>query len=273
MFASHPSLINYEDGRDVSDHVHQIASEAGSIVPRCDFDYASLDPPAEHQIPLETVTAGFCEILAWITGANDFIGCGARAHSLATLLDPINSRHRNLSAIARASGVHRATLNKSLHNLLDSYSIGLSVGKLQGAREKYREAQLSAVARGTHSSRFTRKSTGASAPQPVVPAMKLTDKPKTLSKAIDALEESHAQIERLKQQLASRPSQVSGNTGARSSPTPQTAQTKTPAATPLKVTDLSNAEIAEAMDICNHKHDTETLAFLYRELNARRRPI
>jgi hypothetical protein len=199
---------------------------------------------------LTTIRTGFTEILAWITSAQDFTGAGARAHSLATVLNPIDSRFRNLSAISRASGVHRATLNKSLHNLLDTHGVQLCVGKLQGSREKYRAAQLAAVAAGTHASNFTRKNHRAAAPETEKPMN--ADQPKTLDAAKQRIKELEAQ-------LAGRGGNQTGKT-----------TTKPAAATGPQLADLSDLELKEALDLAAHSKDAEMTKIIYSEVCRRR---
>jgi hypothetical protein len=270
MFAtSRPGAIyDPATGRNVCDPFFATGLENDCLVPRVDFDFSLLDGESEPEtmISITQASSALVRVLDWLARSQNFASIGAKALALRALLGSPNNPYRSVSKIAKATGISRAAISKSLLNLADQYGIRLNTGKLETSRLAYREAQLRALERRSHSS-FRRN--GANAPQNPVTAMKLIDKPKTLDSAITALKQANTQIAQLKEQLASRPSQASGNTGSRSSPKPQPAQS----ATPLKVTDLSTAEIAEAMDICNREHDTETLSMLYRELNARRRPI
>jgi hypothetical protein len=93
-----------------------------------------LDAPTEDRVGWDVVRTGFTEIIAWINRANDFVGAGARSHASATVLNPIDSRYRNLSEISRDNGVHRATLSAALRTLFDNIrSRFLSVNSIQTA--------------------------------------------------------------------------------------------------------------------------------------------
>ena len=60
-------------------------------------------------------------------------------------------------SIARLMTISRAALSKALLNLRDQYSIKFTIGRLESAREIFRQAQLDAVKNGTHASRLVRK--------------------------------------------------------------------------------------------------------------------
>jgi hypothetical protein len=255
MSAIHiPAIYDPADGRDLTDPLHPVVHLDGKLHSSVDFDFGCLDPPTEDQIAWQTVRSGFWQIIQWITSAQDFVGAGARAHSLATVLNPIDNRFRNLSAVSRASGVHRATLDKSLLDLFDRFDIRLCIGKFSSSRQKFAEAQNAAVRRGTHSS-FRRN--GAKAPsQEGKMNQSVKTRYPTLDKATDRIAE-------LEQKL------VSQSTKAAVSPKPQNQPTQSTATAP-KLGDLSVPELKEALDIANREHDTAMVATLYGELNRRR---
>jgi len=99
MSAIHiPAIYDPADGRDLTDPLHPVVHLDGKLHSSVDFDFGCLDPPTEDQIAWQTVRSGFWQIIQWITSAQDFVGAGARAHSLATVLNPIDNRFRNLTS-------------------------------------------------------------------------------------------------------------------------------------------------------------------------------
>jgi len=169
---------------------------------------------------------------------------------------------RNLSEVARLAGCSRAALSKFLVNFRDTYGFGLIAGKLQGSRAAYREGQLRSLRNSTHSS-FCRKDAKTIQPHKMV--MNTSVEPKTLDAAKTALEQAHDEIAQLKAQLASRPRQ--------NAPATTTAASTPSTVTPPKLTlsDLSKAELMEALDLSNKSGDTEMVKTLYRELQSSRR--
>lgn len=118
-----------------------------------DFDFDALESEiAENLIPIAQAASALIVILHWLAQSKDFRFSGAKVAALAALLDPVNSDYRNLSQIARAAGISRATLSKAILNLRDSNGIRFRMGKSDGARLTYRETQLRLFAAGRHAS-------------------------------------------------------------------------------------------------------------------------
>jgi hypothetical protein len=204
-------------------------------------------------------------ILDWIGRSRDFGFGGAKAAALATLLGCGNSPFRNLSQIARAAGISRATLSKAILDLRDSDGIRFAGGKMDSAREIYRQTQFELVRLGKHASVKTKK--------PRNEGEKMNQKVKAEFKTLDAATD---EIGRLRKELTAKTvSQpvIRSTTTPKPVVSPQYPAKPAPVTTAPKLSELSNAEITEAMDICNREGDTETLSMLYRELNTRRRPI
>ena len=149
---------------DIGGHVHETAFEDNQIVEVTDFDWASIDrscdgiEPAEQTISLADASAAISIILGWICKGQyksdpaPIASVASRAEALLLLLDPNQSRYETLADIARASGMTRAAISKSLLSLKDQSGLALTIGKLHGTRDTYREAQRKCVAEGTHSS-------------------------------------------------------------------------------------------------------------------------
>ena len=123
-----------------------------------DFDFDALESEiAETLVPISRVASALSVILHWLSQSKDFRFSGAKVAALAALLDPVNSDYRNLSQVARAAGISRATLSKAILNLRDSNGIRFRMGKSDDARHSYRQTQLELVAAGRHASQRTKK--------------------------------------------------------------------------------------------------------------------
>jgi transposase-like protein len=98
------------------------------------------------------MSAALALILNWVCSSPNLTYCGARAAALLCLLDPINAPHHrdSLANIAREAGVTRAAISKWIVQFREEADISLTVGKLNSTRETFRNAQLEAVANGTH---------------------------------------------------------------------------------------------------------------------------
>jgi hypothetical protein len=102
--------------------------------PVSDVDYSAVDADLanDQPEPEQTVTLGrimsaaFSLVFRVDTEAKDMTLAGARAHSLMTLLDPINSKFPNLSEIARVAQCTRSCL--SLQLMRFRYDVGLKIG-------------------------------------------------------------------------------------------------------------------------------------------------
>lgn len=108
------------------------------------------DDPPETTVPLSTVCSALCEILDWITIPITLNMTAARAHTLRTWLDPVQSAYKSLNEIANYCDVSRAALSKSLLAFRDEHSIHLTIGRLESSRELYRQAQLHALEEHRH---------------------------------------------------------------------------------------------------------------------------
>jgi biotin operon repressor len=72
---------------------------------------------------------------------------GAKLLSLMVMLHPEESPFASLTEVADAIGMTRAAPSKWMIELRDEVGCLISVGKLQGSRDKYRQAQLRSVAK------------------------------------------------------------------------------------------------------------------------------
>jgi hypothetical protein len=142
--------------REYGDGIHPLAvNEEGHLEPFAEFDYASIDgrePPVET-VEYPDMLAAFCLILEWINSAEkhrDLSGVGGRAAALLFFLRPTQSSFRSLEAIAVFAGVSRAGLSKALMKLRDETGLrSWMLSSPYGARETYRQAQLTIRANGT----------------------------------------------------------------------------------------------------------------------------
>jgi hypothetical protein len=227
--------------------LYPLANEGGIFVRTVPFDYGSLEEKPENMVPIAEVASGLVKILDWCTESKDFHSTGAKIHALRVMLDPINGKFRNLSALARASGLSRGTLSKALITLRDRYELGMIAGKLNGSRAAYSEAQRVAVLRGRHSSIFTKKSGVSKAPQEIkiMTSSQIRNQYNTLSKAVDRIEQLESQLTQLRT----------------AKPVAQTA--------PLSVVAPQRTleEITKQLDEANHRGaDPDEIKSLYREL-------
>jgi len=143
--------------RDLCDHLHPIATADGLLCAKIDFDFTAFESETETLIPISRVASALSVILHWLSQSKDFRFSGAKVAALAALLDPVNSDYRNLSQVARAAGISRATLSKAILNLRDSNGIRFRMGKSETARYSYRQTQLGLVAAGRHASQRLKK--------------------------------------------------------------------------------------------------------------------
>ena len=154
---------------DLGDHLHDIAIEDESLVRSQDFPweevYRDLDneEPPEQMISMADASSAVAIILGWICQSRrddpaSIATVGAKAESLLLLLDPINSKYKSLADIAEAAGLTRALLSRSLLSLKDQSGLALTIGKLHGSRETYRNVQRGLVHSGRHASEKTRGS-------------------------------------------------------------------------------------------------------------------
>ena len=258
---------------DIGDHTHSVTIDDGTPVRTADFDFGALDPEIQSRslIPIDMVTSSFVRILEWAQSAENLTGVGARIASLQVLLDPVNGKYKSLSEVARASGFGRATLSKALVNLRDAYGLQLS---LYSGRENCRAAQLSALERGTHSSFCSHKNGAKAAPQTrETMDQKVKERFRTLDAATDEIARLEGELSKQgspktvasPQKPQNQPAVVKPVVTATAMPAPPTAPRQ------LKASDLSMAELKEALDLANRDGDTEMVRLLYSELNSRRK--
>lgn len=148
-------------------HLHSIAVEDEHLVRTTEFDWDEVsrivdgEEPEERTITMADASAAVSILLGWICGTQkdeplSIASVGARAESLLLLLDSNQSRYKSLADIARAAGLSRASLSKSLLSLKDQSGLALTIGKLHGTRETYREVQRKCMTEGKHAS-FSRR--------------------------------------------------------------------------------------------------------------------
>jgi hypothetical protein len=249
---------------DLCDGLHELGTENGDLVGVAHFDFDLLDGGThEDCVPVAEAASAVAKILHWIVGENsndDLRSGGARASALQLLIDS-HSRYKSLAAISRDAGVSRSIISLWLLQLRDLYQIKLS---LRGSeiRSNCREAQNRLVAAGRHSSVKTKKNHDYE--EQNMTHREIVEKFNTLSKSNDRVFELEKELAAAK--AASKPVAATPRTPVTIPPQ------KSPSTAPkLTLSDLTEKDIAEAMDICNREHDTETLGLLYRELQSRRR--
>jgi biotin operon repressor len=158
-------MSDYQRG----DHVHEIAisyrdDEYGKqrieFEPVDHFPYSQIDEnlglfeaDPDQQISFADAAACWSLLLEWIVAGpkSSLAMAGARSHALRHFLDSDNCRFKSLQAIADEAGCTRAALSKFLLELRDQLQIGFEFKRV-GARNNYREGQIRALERGTHSS-------------------------------------------------------------------------------------------------------------------------
>jgi hypothetical protein len=91
------------------------------------------------------------------TPQSRLLAVAARAEALLWLLNPNESRFANLTDIAQAAGITKASISKALLTFKDSIGLQLCSGKRDYARDTYRRARKAAVAAGVHSSQRMRE--------------------------------------------------------------------------------------------------------------------
>jgi hypothetical protein len=239
-----------------SDHVHELATnDSGEFIRSVDFDWNALDGPDENEktVAWSQMIAAFSEILHWLSQSRTPALVAGRVHTLFWWLNPVDAPYKSLSEISRAYSVPRATLSRALILLRDSLGLKISAGKLEHSRAAYREGQIRAVERGTHSSNFTRKTGAAKAPEPYETVMNTSPRSrlKTLDQACQEVEKLEKQLETLR--------------GA--NPAAHSATKPVPAIAPEQMT---LAQLKEKLDAANHVGNQKEVAILYGELCKRR---
>jgi hypothetical protein len=159
---------------DRGDHLHGpvAVGSSGKLEPTTDFPYDAVDrscfgiEASDEKVSFADLSASLSIILGWIGGRqystqsnNDAYirSVAARALGLLFLMDANNSRFESMADVARATGLTRAAISKMMLNLRDQLGVVLNFsGKRAGSREIFRQAQLSSLANGSHSSQ-TRK--------------------------------------------------------------------------------------------------------------------
>jgi len=127
---------------DLSDHVHQLATEDDQIVGVCDFDYSEVDrglgwaKDSEGMVSMSDCAAALSLVIEHCLQAQSLTLAGAEPAALAVFLNPVHNCKfgRTLSEIAKEAGCTRAALSKSLINFRDAAGVHLSMGKLSGSR-------------------------------------------------------------------------------------------------------------------------------------------
>jgi hypothetical protein len=113
---------------------------------------------ADETLEWSDVVSLFSQLLRWIVCKRPSLATApniaARAAALQCLLDPsaLPENLRTLSAIAREYGLGKACVSKALVELRDTHGIALTVGKLAGSRDSYRQSTAKSLANHTHSS-------------------------------------------------------------------------------------------------------------------------
>lgn len=153
------SNIGLHTDDPLSDHIHESGYEGTERVPTVDFDYDAVDAALNskeqddeaHKLTWSNLTSTFSKMLAWVISARNLTEAGAKAACIQFLLHPEESKYDSYSAIAREVGMTRAAVSKWMLTLHDSIGLRMPVSnKRSGCREKYSQAQLRAVKRGTH---------------------------------------------------------------------------------------------------------------------------
>jgi hypothetical protein len=158
---------------ELGDHVHASAynNDSESFEPTTGPDLESIyhncdnESVAHTMVSMSDAAACFSLILEWILKTGSLQLAGARAAALACYLDPVNNNRfgSTLSQIAEQASCTRAALSKALLDFRDSAGIHLSMGKLSGSRQKYRDTQIKCLEAGRHSSQVRRKKETAEA--------------------------------------------------------------------------------------------------------------
>jgi hypothetical protein len=166
-----------------------LAVDNGELTQSVDFDYAEVsralgeEREAEEQVDFSDATSAVKSILLWICPPPSPVLAGARAAALLCWLDPVEAKTRDrdsLTKIARLAGVTKSAASRWLVELRDALGLqvgmgksqmsrkwvvdfrdqvgtSLTVGKKSSKRGVFRNAQITALENGTHSS-FKRKS-------------------------------------------------------------------------------------------------------------------
>ena len=147
---------------DPGDHLHELATdEDGKLELSCQFDYDEVDRNLFGVEPEDSVTFGDMSaalslVLGWICGdarrTTEVKIVASRALALHWLLSPENSQYDSMSDIARVCQVTKAAVSKALLSLKDQTGCAINAGKGHFTRATFANAQLDAVAGGTHSS-------------------------------------------------------------------------------------------------------------------------
>jgi hypothetical protein len=159
---------------EYGDHLHEVRwnndTDQPEPVSHFDLDAIRFDDepePEDETITVADASSAILRCLYWCAGADGhdgtpqsrLLGVAARVEALLWLLNPNESRFANMTEIARAAGVTKACLSKSLLTFKDQIGLRLSGGKRHYARATHGRAQRAAVAAGCHSSQ--RKGKGA----------------------------------------------------------------------------------------------------------------
>jgi hypothetical protein len=139
--------------RDAALYAHDSGAGVESIVTQIEGE----DPAVKRLTDSEHKLAGaLMELIRKLVTPKDAAQSAKRFIALALHLCPDVLQLSQLAA-ARQIGVTRASLSKHSIKLAEEFSLGHARWrKSEGARSKYRNAQLRAVAAGTHAS-FKRK--------------------------------------------------------------------------------------------------------------------
>jgi hypothetical protein len=256
---------------NIGDHVHELGTEDGKLVPICTPFQA--DPGSEPHVPMPDVASGFSTIVHWICSAKELNMVAARALTLQTWLDPVGAQFRSLNQIAEHCAVTRAALSKAVLVFRDEHNIGLTIGRLESSRAVFRQAQRIAFQNGTHSSQTRKNRKPQFNEGNDMTASEIRQKFRTLDAAV-------TEIERLQKTQSSTATQSPTTAAATPKPvaTPRPAQ-KPPASSrvtspsPPKLSDLNQQELVQVLDVANARGDRELVARVYGELNERRKPL
>jgi hypothetical protein len=255
MFASSNPASQYAGYLDAANHSIGF-DEDGFPVPIANFPYNSLDPEttAPNTVSIDAPASAFAEVLSWILASDNLEFASAKAAALSTLLNP-TGRYRSLAAVARASGCTRSLLSKALLDLRDRFNIKQNFrGNL--IRGNCSKAQHALVDEGRHASTKTKNTRDMNAQQARL-------KFRTLDAAC-------SEIERLtKVTSPTPPAQTAPLTTAVKASVSKSvvAPVSKPA---LQLSDLTRAELLEAMDLANSEGDGEMTKVLYAEVCRRR---
>jgi hypothetical protein len=246
-----PGTVHYSDGETISHPLVPAAiTESGSLERLVDFawDHVEQMPGGASLISVDQAVARFSELLSWAWC--DPETSRYKLDALRCLLDPVEGP-RNLAEIARSADSSRATVSKWVVELRDRFKIRMNFHG-SAVRERCRQAQNNLVTAGRHASTKTKKRVQFHEGEVGM------NQYQTIRARLKTLDQAVNEVCRLESELAARPAQ---NTVK-----PATA----PAPQPLQASDLSDAELREALRLANTAGNSSVVRICYNEVNRRR---